>query len=314
MVKFKVMILGYPAETDTEVRHCFHMMWCILNDALQLTPEVEIVPFDCRKYYYPQPSAQPNRAFVTERLAELPDADYVIVNELDVFFTKDMIDALKTKYKRVYSFLELGELCDFSFIFYPLHHKQKPENCCLVPAPYAGRFYKNVEKEKKSLLLDHSAWLGQPEDILFAQERSHEIYTWLDALKDEFKIYSLVYGAQQGSRALEILPEYVTPIMPCPFMDYLEKTEKMETFVVTHKGSYNLSVIDMLVRGIRVISYPNFIPTFNIERFGIPLYTDEQSFLSTVRAPVNVDHWNKQINNCTSVLALSTALREQFDR
>lgn len=310
----KVMILGYPAENDAEIRHCFHMMWCILNDALLLTPEVEIVPFDCRKYYYPQPSAQPNRAFVTERLEEIPHVDYIIVNDLDVFFTKDMIDALKTKCKKVFSFLELGELCDFSFTFYPLAHKQHPEKCRVVSAPYAGRFYKNVEKEPKSLLLDHSAWLGKDSGTIDAFERSHEIYKWLDELKDEYKIYSLVYGAAQGKLALSILPDYVIPIMPCPFIDYLAKTEKMETFVVTHKGSYNLSVIDMLVRGTRVLAYPDFIPAYNIERFGIPLFWDKKTFLSAVRASIDKEHWNTQVNNCTSVLALSTALKEEFER
>lgn len=310
----KVMVIGYPPVDDTEIRHCFHMMWCILNDALLLTPEVEIVPFDCRKYYYPQPSAEPNRAFVTERLAEIPFVDYIIVNDLDVFFTKDMIDALKTRCRRVFSFLELGELCDFSFTFYPFPYRQHPDKCAVVPAPYAGRFYKNVEKEPKSLLLDHSAWLGQSSDMIEARERSPLIYKWLDSLKDEYKIYSLVYGAQQGKLALQLLPDYVTPIMPCPFISYLEKTDRMETFVVTHKGSYNLSVVDMLVRGIRVLSYPEFIPAYNVERFGIPLYLDEKTFVAKVKEPIDKEQWNTQIHKCTSVLALSLALQEQFER
>jgi hypothetical protein len=247
-------------------------------------------------------------------LCEVPEVDYIIVNELDLFFTKDMIDALKTKCRRVFSFLELGELSDYSFIFHPLYHKQKPENCCLLPAPYDGRFYKNVEKEKKTLLLDHSAWLGWTEPTAIAQEMSDKIYTWLDDLKNEFKIYSMIYGAKQGGLALKLLPDYVTPIMPCPFLDYLEKTNRMETFVVTHKGSYNLSVIDMLVRGIRVITYPKYIPDYNVERFNIPIYVDKGSFLATVRMPVDTFHWNKQIERCTSIQRIAEALNEQFKR
>jgi len=313
-MKYKVMILGYPAKSDEEIKHCFHLMWSILNDALKLMPNVEIIDFDCREYYNPQPSAQPNLQFIAEHYDEIPEVDFIIVNDLDLFFRKDSISMLKTKCKTVFSFLELGEMCDFSFIFHPLYFRQKEENCKIVPAPFNDRFYKNEEKEKKSLLLDHSAWLGQQENIIQSQERSHEIYTWLDSLKDEFKIYSMVYGAKQGEYALNIMPKYVTPIMPCPFLEYLRKTDKMETFVVTHKGSYNLSVIDMLVRGVRVISYPGFIPQYNVERFGIPLYSDKDSFLSAVRTSVDKEYWNKQVEKCTTVQALSEVLNEQFNR
>ena len=308
----KVMILGYPATSDREIRHCFHLMWSILHDALKCLPDVEIVHFDCRDKYYPQPSAQPNLQYIGEHLDEFPEADFIIVNELDVFFRTDSLAMLKTKCKRVFSFLELGELCDFSFIFHPLFYRQKEENCKLVPAPYNGRFYKNIKKEKKSLLLDHSAWLGQTDDIIQKRENSHEIYKWIEELKDEFKIYSMVYGSKQGEAALELLPKYVTPIMPCPFLEYLENTNKMETFIVTHKGSYNLSVIDMLVRGIRVISHPDFIPQYNVDRFEIPLYNDKETFLSAVRAPIDKSHWDKQIEKCTSIQALAEVLHEQF--
>jgi len=312
-MKYKVMILGYPVASDEKIKHCFHMMWNILNDALRLIPEVEIVPFDCSKYYYPQPSAMPNLNFIGEHFDEIPDVDFIIANELDIFFRKDSITMLKSKCKRVFSFLEIGELCDFSFIFHPLYHRQFPEKCKIVPAPFSGRFYKNEEKEKNTLLLDHSAWLGQPEHVIQAQERTHEIFTWLEDLKDEFKIYSMVYGSKQGEYALNIMPKYVTPIMPCPFLEYLGKTNKMETFVVTHKGSYNLSVIDMLVRGVRVISYPGFIPQYNVERFEIPLYKDKESFLEAVRAPIDKNHWDKQVEKCTSVQELSEVLNEQFN-
>jgi len=314
MEKYKVLVIGYPPKTDGDMRHCFHSMWTILNDALLLTPEVDIIPFDCSKYYYPQPSAQPNRQFLNERLHEIPYVDYIIVNDLDVFYTQDMIDKLRVKCRKVFSFLELGELADHSFIFHPLYYKQAPDKCTLVPAPFAGRFYKNVKKEPKILLLDHSGWLGKDSSTVDAYERSPLIYEWLDSLKDEYKIYSLVYGAEQGRKALQILPEYVTPIMPCPFVDYLEKTNHIETFVVTHKGSYNFSVVDMLVRGIRVISYPDFIPQYNVERFKIPLFWDERTFLSCVRQPVDTEAWNLKIHLCTSVLRLSELLREQFEK
>ena len=309
----RVMILGYPAESDEEIRHCFHLFWCVLNDALKLLPDVEIVHFDCRKYYYPQPSAQPNLAFLRERPDEIPEVDYIIVNELDVFYTEETIGLLRTKCKKVFSFLEIGELCDFSFIFYPLYHKQKRENCKILPAPYSGRFYKNVKKEEKSILLDHSAWLNNHDALANNYERSHEIYKWLDDLKGEgFKFYSMVYGSKQGEAALELLPDYVVPIMPCPFLEYIERTNMMETFIVTHRGSYNLSVIDMLVRGIRVISYPGYIPIYNTARFDIPLYEDKDTFLKKVRAPIDHQHWDKQIENCTSVQTLSEVLHDKF--
>jgi len=311
MKKYRVLILGYPVDKVEEVQHCFHMMYLTIRQTLELIPEVEIVSFDATEKGRIRCSAQPNKIFLQNKINEFPAVDYIIVNDLDVFFTPEIVALLRIKCKKIFSYLEIGELGDISFIFTDYYYRQKAENCRVIPAPY-GNFYSSVEKEPKSILLDHSAWLGRTDVPIDRYEMSDKIYSWLEEIKNEFKIYSLVYGAVQGERCLKLLPSYVTSIMPCSFVSYLEQTNKMETFVVTHKGSYNLSVIDMLVRGIRVIAFPSFIPQYNVDRFNIPLYTDKPTFLSEIRKPVNKEFWDKQKERCTSINKLSEVFLKEF--
>ena len=215
------------------------------------------------------------------------------------------------------SYLEIGELCDFSFIFHPLYFKQKPECCHLLAGPYDEHFYENVPKIPKTILLDHSCWLEnqqaiKDEDRGYVLEKTPSILQWIDELKDEYKIYTLLYGGNQALYHKKLIPDYVIQIEMCDFASYLKQTETMETFVITHKGSYNLSFVDMLVRGIRIITYDNFIPKFNIERFNIPLYSDKESFLAEIRKPVNTEFWNNQVQKCSPLSVIAQAFNDYF--
>ena len=97
----KVLIIGYPANSKNDINHCFQMMYLTIKGALQLLDYVEIIPFDATNNGKLRCTIEPNKSFVLNRFDELPDADVVIVNDLDIFYEQKIIDLLKTKYKKV---------------------------------------------------------------------------------------------------------------------------------------------------------------------------------------------------------------------
>ena len=319
MKKYKVLILGYPVKSTSEIKHCLNMMWWNIHESLKLlTDEIEIVPesYDPKFVQYGSPNIYKtsNHLFVKEYIGDVPMVDYIILGTLDCFYTEETMAPLRTKCKKIFSFLEIGEPADFSFIYTDNYYRQRKENCEILPVPY-GNFYTNVEKEKNSILFDHSAYLDSPiytSPEYKAMEMTDKLLGWSEDLKDEYKMYSLLYGGHQKEAVMKILPPFIQPIEQTNMAEYLKLTNKMETFVITHKGSYNLSVIDMLVRGMRIITPNDYIPKYNIDLFNMPTYSDKESFLKEIRKPVDTEYWNKQIEKCTSTEKIADAFLKKF--
>jgi len=304
MKKYKLLILGYPVKNKKQINLCFSMLTYGLEQAFKQMGHVTLIESD---YFTKTNKNYSGLSMPKLDLSKIPNVDFIIVINYHPFFTQENISLLKKKCKKVISFLEIGELSDFSFMFKNTSFKQDKDKTEIISAPYISNFYSNVPKESKSILLDHIYLNAWKNDKINHYAWSKRIWTWLEEIKNEYKIYSLISRSIElkcgnpKEEHLKTLPKWIIPIQATNYIDYLKKTQTMETFIVTHVGSYNFSVIDMLVRGIRVLSPVEAIPKFNIDRFNIPIFNNRIELLRLINAPINKDKWNNQIQKCTGM-------------
>jgi len=191
-----------------------------------------------------------------------------------------------TCWKLSASFMEVLFPVNLNFVF--LDRGWKGNRHVTIPAPCKLDFLTVVPKKPGSILLDHH-WLNGPNDW------TRQI---IDVLAQEF----------QGSREIAKLfvsgmphPETIKILPKMAFFKYLEETAAFETFIVTHKGSYNATVIDMLARGIRVLSPEGFVPGYNIRRFGIQTFTTLEQMIALLKEPYNSEIGGKNRGLCTDM-------------
>lgn len=113
----------------------------------------------------------------------------------------------------------------------------------LFPMPYALEASPLVLKKKVSLLLDHPhPWKAKPVDEAWCAE----LYSALKPLKGKVRVAQMQRPTARddspGLRWAESIPQL-------PYEEYLTATAPFTHFVMTHKGSYNGTVLDMAARG-----------------------------------------------------------------
>jgi hypothetical protein len=188
------------------------------------------------------------------------------------------------KYKTV-SFMELGlpkEHVDYCFVYLP---PTTITHCEEVPLPCLSAVLDehNSPKLKGTILLDH-VW---PSYCNTNKEWSPRLYDWLMPYKHQFTISQLQRG---GCATSENFPKWVTPIKEKPYIDYLDITSNFETYILTHPGSYEHSVIDMAYRGTRVLvpimdNHP-FIPKSTIERLDLSTFSTKSELMALLERPI----------------------------
>jgi hypothetical protein len=121
-------------------------------------------------------------------------------------------------------------------------------------------------KTPGTILLDHQ-WSGTEaiEDIC------HSLYEWFKPPYNR----PMAQLRRPAVEAIEI-PIWIHSIPLTNYYDYLVQTKSYETFIVTHRGSYEHSIIDMAARGTRVLvpikdgrtfCHPSIIEDLNLETF-----------------------------------------------
>ena len=257
--------------------------------------------------------------------SNFPQSDIVIHSTISEGFTPETYKQIKTKCKKYVSFFEtITPYCDFSF---SIKQKDNIKNHSIF-APYSPDFYQNIAKEPNTILLDHPYilyWVGNNT----YRDISRQIWKWLEPLKNRYKIYTLTKQGIDASgdwkaQTLKALPKYITPIyddvnplesrQTFNFKRYLEVTDRFENFVVTVWGSYNFSVIDMIVRGIRVLSPPNFIPNDSIRNFKIPTFENQEQLIKTLEVPIDKNLLQYQFEQCTPMNKVADIILEYFNK
>jgi hypothetical protein len=209
----------------------------------------------------------------------------------------------RAKYKTM-SFMELPlskEYVDYCFIYLPQTTFQHCEEISLPCLSSALNEHIST-KVPGSILLDHM-W---PPYHRTQKEWSQYLYEWLSSYRKHAKC-SISQLRRGGCESIEKFPPWVTPIPEKPYTEYLDATAHFETYILTHPGSYEHSVIDMAYRGTRVLvpvmhGQP-FIPKSTIERLNLQTFTSRLDLLALLRAPTQVKH-NRQSFTDAAEIAL----------
>ena len=217
-------------------------------------------------------------------------SDFVLINFYTSFSIVKNIELIKPKIKyEVCSFIEHPQKnMDYTFGFLK---KFKPD--CYIPYPYSKKFIENKNKVKKTILLD---------DCINNKHDCSKIigeYT-KELVKEGYKIYQLTNK--------NTVCDHIEPIFKDSYKKYMDKTCEIETFIQTHPGSYEHSIIDMLARGIRVLVPKNmsefnrcFIPEETIEDFKIKTFSEKEELIQLIKEDINRDQLNSNINKMTEM-------------
>jgi hypothetical protein len=311
---YKIAIIGYPVTKPQEISSCFSMLTYGLTEGFKGLSHVTMADNNIIEDYNPL-TKYFSATLPKYDLNKIEPVDFIIaINYCRFFNQPDVVDTLRKKCRKVVSFLECPAMADYCFVFKHTTDKIPLENQCQLPPVYLPEFTKNMPKEPKSILLDHMClyWLKNPR-----MEWSQNVWKWLSHLSQEYKIYSLVdadveYGGKGNPQKiqLELMPKFITPIFATNYMDYMKKTETMETFVVVHQGSYNFSVVDMAARGMRVFAPQTFVPKVNEDLFKISNYSNQEELLNLIQTPVKPCHHN--ILRCISIQQVANIMDGKF--
>ena len=309
---YKLLILGYPVQKIEDINHCFSMLTYGLETAFKKLPHVTLHRgniINPQKHYNSLTCAQYD-------YEKIPNVDFIIGINYTHFFTKENYIELKTKCNKFISFLEVAQrYCDLSFVFRPPLKEWKRVDT-LISHPYSPEFYTTVSKQHNTILLDHiyyERFIANDSSM----EWSRRLWEWLDKIQTTYKIYSLI-SIPKNSWAdihLKNLPSYITPIYATNFIDYLDKTKTFENFIVTHKGSYNFSIFDMLLRGIRVFAPRKFMCADDITaKFDIGQFSTSEELINLLNKPINKNVLNFMYKKCTPMNEVARLIDSQLQR
>lgn len=186
---------------------------------------------------------------------------------------------------------------------YSFGHLRENISECHIPYPCSKRFFKYKEKIPKTILLDdHNQQIGFGKDI------SVEITDWLNELVDQgYKIYQLTKKNDVPNSKI------IEPIFKCNYKEYMEKTSQIESFIMTHPGSYEHSVIDMVARGTRVFvpidqgifkrydQTEGFVPIEIIEDFELGTFKNKEQLINLIKKPIDNSNIEKHISMMTDM-------------
>lgn len=214
----------------------------------------------------------------------------------------------KVNYKTS-TFLENKSSWDYSF---GNLRESSPE--CYIPYPCSKRLLKYKEKIPKTILLDdHNPEVG------FGKDMSVQIMSWLEKFVDNgYKIYQLTKKGDMPHS------EIIEPIFKCNYKEYMEKTSEIETFIMTHPGAYENSVIDMAPRGTRVLvpidqgtfkrydKTEGFIPMEIINDFELGTFKNKEELINLIEKPVDNSKIEKYISMMTDMEEVVSIIDKTF--
>lgn len=166
----------------------------------------------------------------------------------------------------------------FTYLPFPQFGYCEQIECpCLLDAIAAH----NAPKRPRTVLLDHY-WRDHAAK---GKDFSAKLHEWLAGTP-----YEVSQLRRLDNDADFAFPPWVRQIPELPYPDYLDATADQETFVLTHIGSYEHSIIDMVARGTRVI-IPSIdgvpqAPRGLVERLNLPTFADRDELLALLSSPV----------------------------
>jgi hypothetical protein len=104
----------------------------------------------------------------------------------------------------------------------------------------------------------------------------------------------------------------------------MEKTSQIETFILTHPGSYENSVIDMVARGIRVLvpidqgtfkrydKTEGFVPIEIINDFELGTFKNKEQLINLIKKPIDNSNIEKHISMMTDMKEAVSIIDKTF--
>jgi hypothetical protein len=200
----------------------------------------------------------------------------------------------------------------------PPHPAHQADYCFLwrpVPAGIEGEQIKlpylrdlceeslqNVTKVPGSVLLDH-VYDITPRS---AENRAwySDLTSWLKPLHDDGVIRVGQLRRAQHENGWFELPDWIQSIPQSNFIEYMKLTAPFETFILTHPGSYEHSILDMVARGIRVL-----IPVQNglvfapqVEELKLQTFSTRDELYQLLSESLEAD-WRKSLCSDIKVVA-----------
>ena len=240
---------------------------------------------------------------------KIPKSDFLLTALYQLSVVKNPHLAKKKVNYKTATFLETKSPWDYSFANL---RETSPE--CYIPYPCSKKFFKYKEKIKKTILLD-----DHNQEIGFGKDISAQITNWIEELVDEgYKIYQLTKKNDMPHSKI------IEPIFKCNYKEYMEKTSQIESFILTHPGSYENSVIDMVARGTKVLiakdqkifkrydKSEGFVAKEMIEDFDLDTFTNKQELISCIKKPFDNSKTEKYISMMTDMEEVVNIIDKTF--
>lgn len=267
MNKYRLLLLGIVPD-DLKLENSMfskHFLTMKIYEEFLKLDNVDIVCYDCRK-----------------KIDNLDFFDIILfIGYYDNWNKFDLSELKrKTKAKKIISFLEGSiEMSDWSFCFRSSNRKKET----IFNPPCAKELYINKSKQKKSILIDHY-W----EDYLNTEKDwTYRIEDWLEEIKEDFKIYRLIRFKDEEKK----IRSFEIPIFYSKFFEYIEKTDLIENFIITHHEGYPYGVIDMAVRGTRVLTPSKFIVDELKCKLNLLCFNNKEELHKILNSPID-EYWN----------------------
>lgn len=219
-------------------------------------------------------------------------SDFVLIH---TYFDQSVFKQLEklrefTRYK-IMVFMELAhssKLIDHQFIYRTDYLR---DNTTYIKHPIIYDLIKptiNIPKIPGSILLDHVI-----KNTNVYTNHSPLLYKWLEPLSKKRIICQL--NRKDWEDESTIFPEWIQGIQESNYSTYLERTAPYENYIMTHLGSYEHTIIDMISRGSRVI-----VPIMNgttlcasclVKSLNLPTFSTQEELLGILNEPI------KETNN-----------------
>jgi len=246
----------------------------------------------------------------------VPECDVLLVHDYFPSISEEFgfnVDAMHKRVKCIALFLELGAVnADISFSYQRTVCKRTGYSV-IIPAPYVRKYTRVVEKTPRTILLDHDYPLGgwphgMDDFVLHGAGHCKKLYTVLEQFKTDFEFYQL----ERFPEARKWKPKWIKLVPQTNYPDYMIQTERMESFIATHPGSYNHTVVDMAARGTRIFSVYGHLSQALTDLLGVTVFGHTADYSRALRVYDQLPSYAPKLAACTPMDQVVRIMDREF--
>ena len=250
-------------------------------------------------------NCEPGRDPVGWRIAidSIPEVDFTIIHSYTPGSIFEHMPFIRSKTARKMMWISENTYYDFDhcFTFLPYGAVRRVPSMENVPLPcLKDVLAENIRQPRVpgSILLDHA--YNMDKDWLWCEK----FYEWLAPTG---RMVGQMEREDHERLAGLVIPDWINKVPNTYYLEYLSLTSPYENYVMTHPGSYEHSIIDMVARGIRVLvpvkDGNSFAPLALVRDLGLPMFSDREEFFSILDEPH--DGRDEKIDACMGMGAIA---------